>query len=203
MPRIARRASRSICFALAFALCVPASAAGADYFLKLDGVDSRTKGKHDHKNEIEILSFSFGAHQTGSGQADALTDGLMILRNSDESAGTGKVSKVEAIAIKQKAVEGKGGVAVAAGDVTGDGSTTASGLPTGKRQHKPMVLAKPLDKGSIKLAGSFASCEVGKTYPLIEVGGRSRGYKLKNVQVAACGSGTMTANYDGLLIIRY
>jgi type VI protein secretion system component Hcp len=35
----------------------------------------------------------------------------------------------------------KGGVRVAAGDVNGDGAA-ASGLPTGKRQHKPMVITK-------------------------------------------------------------
>ncbi|HET7709867.1 MAG TPA: hypothetical protein VFK50_10105 [Sphingomicrobium sp.] len=184
--------------ALACAGASPLLAAGADYFLKLGGVDGETKGKRDHKDEIEILSYSFGASQ-----ADALTDGLMILRNSDDPAGTAKVSKVDSFAIKQKVVEGEGGVSVAAGDLTGDGSAAASGLPTGKRQHKPMVLTRPLDKGSIKLAGSFATCAVGATYPLIEVGGRGKGYKLKNVRVVACGNGTMTANYDGLLIIRY
>lgn len=198
MLRADPRLSRVILFsALAVGLSAPGLAAGADYFLKLDGVGGETKGKHDHKDEIEILSFSFGASR-----ADALTDGLMILRNSDDPAAAKRVSKVEAIAIKQKVAEGKGGVSVAAGDVTGDGSTAASGPATGKRQHKP-VLAKPLDKGSIKLAGSFASCNVGAAYPLIEVGGRDKGYRLGNVRVVDCGNGTMTANYDGLLIIRY
>ncbi len=43
------------------------------------------------------------------------------------------------------------GVKVAVGDVNGDGVQTAdpaSGLPTGKRQHKPFVLTKPVDKGT-------------------------------------------------------
>lgn len=42
----------------------------------------------------------------------------------------------------------KGGVRVAAGDVNGDGAAQASGLPTGKRQHKPMVITKELDKSA-------------------------------------------------------
>ena len=183
----------------------PALAAGADYFLKLGGVDGDTKGKarDRHKDEIEILSYSFGASQAakvskvdaisikqtsvqgadGNGQADALTDGLMILRNTNEAP--------------------KGGVSVAAGDVTGDGKPAASGLPTSKRQHKPFAVTKPLNSGSIMLKGSFAACSVGAAYPLIEVGGRGKGYKLTNVQVVDCGNGTMTANYDGLLIVRY
>jgi hypothetical protein len=61
--------------------------------------DSSGRAKQDHRGEIEILSYSFGQRQS-----DALTDGLMILRNSDDPQGA-KVSKVEGIAIKQKAIE--------------------------------------------------------------------------------------------------
>lgn len=222
MPDLARRALRSTCFVLAFSLCVPASAAGADYFLKLDGVEGGSKGKHDHKDEIEILSYSFGPSQAarvskidsftikqkavegtdGNGKVDARTDGLLIVRNSAASGGEKGGTEDINIGVGELR-ESRGGVSVAAGDVTGDGRSAASGLPTGKRQHKPMVVTKPLDKGSIKLAGSVAPCAVGKTYPLIEVGGRGRGYKLRNVQVVSCGKGTMTANYDGLIIVRY
>lgn len=37
----------------------------ADIFLKIDGIDGESKDEK-HKNEIEVLSFSFGASQPGS-----------------------------------------------------------------------------------------------------------------------------------------
>ena len=36
-----------------------------DYFLKIDGIDGESKDSK-HSNEIEVLAFNFGAHQTGS-----------------------------------------------------------------------------------------------------------------------------------------
>jgi hypothetical protein len=59
---------------------------------------------------------------------------LSSLRFADEAAATG-------------------GVRVATGDVDGDGrADVASGLPTGKRQHKPVTISKSMDKSSPKLA---------------------------------------------------
>ena len=42
--------------------------AAVDMFLKLDGVDGESQD-HKHKGEIHIESFSFGAHQMGTGHA--------------------------------------------------------------------------------------------------------------------------------------
>lgn len=39
--------------------------AAVDYFLKLDGIEGETHQK-GHQNEIEVLSFSWGATQTGT-----------------------------------------------------------------------------------------------------------------------------------------
>jgi type VI secretion system secreted protein Hcp len=36
---------------------------------------------------------------------------------------------------------------------------SASGLPTGKRQHSPFSITKPLDKASVPLAGALANNE--------------------------------------------
>lgn len=49
-----------------------------DYFLKLEGVDGESQDSK-HKNEIELLSWSFGATQSGS-------------MHSGGGGGTGKVS---------------------------------------------------------------------------------------------------------------
>jgi len=80
----------------------------------------------------------------------------------------------------------KGGVRVAAGDVNGDGAAQASGLPTGKRQHKPMVITKELDKsapaptGPSKIAAPGQQ-EVGLLLPAVqkvrEAAARTRSWK--------------------------
>ena len=42
-----------------------AQGAAVDYFLKIEGVDGESNDSK-HKNEIEILSFSWGATNTGT-----------------------------------------------------------------------------------------------------------------------------------------
>lgn len=55
-----------------------ANGGAVDFFLKVDGVDGESQDSK-HKNEIEILSWSFGATQSGS-------------MHSGGGGGTGKVS---------------------------------------------------------------------------------------------------------------
>lgn len=65
----------------------------------------------------------------------------------------------------------------------------ASGLPTGKRQHKPLTVTKPIDKASPMLYNALLT---GETIPSIELAAgnpaaRSGGYlkiRLENVKVA-------------------
>ena len=84
------------------------------------------------------------------------------------------------------------------GRVTGlavDPADPASGLPTGKRQHKPMVArgyydqAAPPPSGSLIVLASSASCRVGARYPTLSLKGRGKTYVLQDLQVADCGSG--------------
>jgi type VI protein secretion system component Hcp len=100
-----------------------------------------------------------------------------------------------------------GSVSVAAGDVTGDGSAAASGLPTGKRQHKPFVLTKPMDKGSVSLslASAWPGCRVGARYPELELGGGGTTHVLQDAVITSCGSAssggdrpteTLSLNYE-------
>ena len=37
----------------------------ADYFLKIDGIDGESQDSK-HKNEIELLAYTFGAQQSGT-----------------------------------------------------------------------------------------------------------------------------------------
>lgn len=85
-------------------------------------------------------------------------------------------------------------IGAAAGDLDGDGLAevagprdAASGLPTGKRQHKPMTFSKPLETGSVTLVGRFGGCAVGTRYPGLELGGRGGPtYRLQDAVVIGC-----------------
>jgi hypothetical protein len=155
----------------------------------------------------------------GGGQADALTDGLLVIRYAHD-APAAKVNKVEALTIKQKVVEGaaprandrlrnagpkdgwkaEGGVTVAAGDVTGDGAA-ASGQATGKRQHRPIRLrtyAAPLPRGSllIRLAQPWPACSVGDRFngAYLTIGASHR-YRLDGATVVGCSDRAVAINY--------
>lgn len=93
------------------------------------------------------------------------------------------------VTLKRGQSAAPGGVSVAAGDVTGDGAASSSGLPTGKRQHKPVVVSAPLDKGSVRVKVKFpwAACKVGTRYPLLQLSGDGGTYDLHDVTVASCG----------------
>ncbi|HUE79402.1 MAG TPA: type VI secretion system tube protein Hcp [Sphingomicrobium sp.] len=86
----------------------------------------------------------------------------------------------------------------------------SAGTPTGKRQHKPMAVTKPVDKATPKLAEAVAkgkvfnseprpdqqgmlavkvpagTCVVGARYPNAEFGTGGRVYRLADVVVSGC-----------------
>ena len=101
MIRATQRLSRvsiAILIASGAGLAAVAAAAASPAFLKIKDLpgESRDKG---HKEEIEILSFSWGATQPGShAGGTGMGAGKANIAPGGEE---GKVSKVEAIAIKQ------------------------------------------------------------------------------------------------------
>lgn len=140
-----------------------------------------------NKEEIEVLSYSFGSSQSG------------------------RVSKVDSFTIKQgvKPAPAPGGVQVAVGDVTGDAATvggsqsmtvgsgqTESGQATGKRQHLPMRSrsyydqnASPPAKGTVwvRVSSPWTACRVGTRYPSIELNTGAKRHVLQDVVVSSCG----------------
>lgn len=58
----------------------------------------------------------------------------------------------------------------------------ASGLATGKRQHKPFVITKTVDKSSPKLA---EACAKGTVLKEVEVGGPDVSYKLTDAIITS------------------
>jgi hypothetical protein len=101
--------------------------------------------------------------------------------------------------------EGRGGVTVAAGDISGDGA--ASAHATGKRQHMPTrtraYYDAPLERGSVmlRLAQPWAGCAVGDRFNGIYLTtGVSHRYQLEGAEIAACGGSTVTINYARFLV---
>jgi len=138
------------CIALACALCVPAIAGQTDYLLKLGGVEGEAQaGRHDdrHKDQIEILSYSWGEtrHVDGNGRADALTDGLLIIRNHDEQPQPIKTGKVDSISVKQSTHASGGGHGAGKVSVHDISTTHATGAAGAPRANDRLRTAGPRD----------------------------------------------------------
>jgi hypothetical protein len=154
-------------------VAAPAGAGSTDYLLELGGVDGESQDDK-HKNQIEILSFSWGARQT-----TALTDGLLILRANEQPAAAGsKDMTLKGSKIGENA-PAAGGVRVAVGDVDGDG-------PTDKRMHKPVTFPTPRDTGSLTIRGKFPGCVVGARYPIMKLGNAANRYTLQDAIITSC-----------------
>ncbi|AKC87441.1 hypothetical protein WQ53_12440 [Pseudoxanthomonas suwonensis] len=147
---------------VAFALPVAAQAAA---YLKLGDIKGEAvqgsraaaapgRAHQDHKGEIEIHSFSWGA--------------------SNPSASSGARAPAPRDA--------------------------ASGLPTGKRQHKPMIFVGPADTsaGSVTVEASLPDCRVGTVYSTVEMGDRGTGESLKlhDATVSACAADKVSFTYS-------
>ena len=132
-----------------------------------------------------------------SGQVDALTDGLIIMRNS-------AAPPPAPLGTQQK--------------ITVGGGRTESGQATGKRQHMPIrmrtyadqspapaekrqhgwvTVSKPLDRGSVRVKVRFPwlDCRVGATFPdatLDDAAGRN---SFSEVTVTRCDNDAVTLSY--------
>lgn len=212
MHRIAPRALRAtFCTALATALCVPVSSAATEtyYTLTLENVlisghqtSSAAKGE-----QIEIHSFQWGpaSQGAGSGGGKAKFNEFIIKQRAPPTSADGGVSvaagdvtgdgtaaprkpTIGRSTISPKSLPGSGGSAGANETLAVGSNQTESGLPTGKRQHKPFTMTQPLDKGSITVRMRTAgTCTVGKRYAGAQFSASGKTYVLSDLQVADCG----------------
>ena len=194
-----RRTSSLAAAFMLTAVASPAAAGSTDYLLELGGVQGESQDDK-HKNQIEILSYWWGATRS-----DAITDGLLIVRgvNAQPAAEGSKDMTLKGSKIGENSAATAGGVRVAVGDVDGDGraeakvpKTTVRGLApgaikptaqaTGKRVHKPFRLSAPLETGSVTVRGRFPGCAVGAHYPTIRLGNAARRYTLQDAVITSC-----------------
>lgn len=213
MIRVSARLSR-VLFGTAFAaaLCVPAFAApiSGEVFVRLPA--GSTAAKDDHKDQIEILSYSFGSTgQFGEWIADVerpaepvrANDRLRTAGPKDGTAAKKPTTRplvlVPGDTKPRPAASGRGiDIAHVDGEIVNPGAPAASGLPTGKRQHKPFTLSMPVDKGSVmlKLASAWPGCQVGKRYAELELGDGAKSYTLQDAVVSSCAAESVSLNYS-------
>jgi type VI protein secretion system component Hcp len=150
-----------------------ASSAAAANFLKIGDVKTRSAAGSANAEQIEILSWSWGETQTA-----------------------GRVRKVDSLTTKRE---------VAAGDVNADSPSdtiaaprdSASGMPTGKRQHGWVTISKPLDRGSVTVKGSMSGCTVGAAYPDAVLQTAAARYEFKEVFITSCAMPGMSGSSGG------
>ena len=162
---------------LATFAATPASAA-LNAFLKIGGTPAPTTSaaRAGHKDWIEVTSWSWGTSNARKGW-----DGSIKGRASAEKYG---------------AVSGAHRDEGVAHDVVSP-RDTASGMPTGKRQHGWMPVAQTLDRGSVRVKVRFPwlDCRVGATFPdatLDDAAGRN---SFSEVTVTRCDNDAVTLSY--------
>lgn len=182
MRPTARFTLHAILAAALMAFAATSAAAADPAYLKFGGVEGEgAAASGPGKGEwIEIQSYQWGPRQTTS------ADGS-VAANSDLKYAPGG----------GKAQGQMGGVQVATGDLDGDGRAdvvansdvksprdAASGLPTGKRQHKPLML-----KGSMSFRGQLTGCAVGTSYRQGTLATRQHKYELQDIVITSCATG--------------
>ncbi len=165
---------------LATFAATPASAA-LNAFLKLDKPPSSAAARAGHKDWIEVTSWSWGTSNARKGW-----DGSIKGRASAEKYG---------------AVSGAHRDEGVARDVVSP-RDTASGMPTGKRQHGWMPVAQTLDRGSVRVKVRFPwlDCRVGATFPdatLDDAAGRN---SFSEVTVTRCDNDAVTLSFTKVIV---
>ena len=198
----ATRLSR-VTIATALAMLAAPAVAGPAY-LKIGDIKGESTGK-GHEGQIEILSWSWGEARKGNveygwkveegesappapGEAEITLKGAAAAGTRPGKMKTGDVTLKRGVTGEGAA---SGGVNVAAGDVN-DAAGSQSGLPTGKRQHKPFAVTKPVDKaaGSLTAVVPAGMCRIGARYPSAEMGTGDAVYRLQNLVVTSCSPAT-------------
>ncbi len=153
-------------FALAAAVAGSAMAASSDYYLKLGDVKGESQDDK-HKNQIEILSWSWG--ETMAGDWDGTIKG---------AANTAKFGAV-------------------AGAHRDDTLNPSQGTPAEKRQHGWVTVSKPLDRGAVRVKVKFPwlDCKAGAAFPDAVLQNDAGRYELKDAIVTGCAADGVSLNY--------
>jgi len=144
-----------------------------DAFLKIEGIDGESKDAA-HMNWIGVTRVAAG-DLNGDAMADREASAPSVSELAVRKAGGSQAQTVGSAT----AGAGAGKATLA---TTAPPRDTSSGMATGKRQHKPLVIVKEVDKASPLLVQACAS---GKHFTTAEVDLGGQRYTLYDVVIAA------------------
>jgi len=144
-----------------------------DAFLKIEGIDGGSKDAA-HMNWIGLTHVVSG-DLNGDAMADREASAPSVSELAVRKAGGTQAQTVGS-------ATGGAGAGKATLATTAPPRDTASGMPTGKRVHKPLVIVKEVDKASPLLVQACAS---GKHFTTAEVDLSGQRYTLYDVVIAA------------------
>lgn len=171
------------------AFSAPAMGGSADFYLKFDSVEGAVDPSP--ASVIEIQAWSWGASNPVSTHVGGgMGAGKANMQDISSVSGAKGAPKAVSHDLRTNVVART----APAGDVDGDGADIvsprdpATGLATGKRQHKPMARAAPPSSaaGSLTTLVPAGMCKMGASYPSAELGTPGRVYRLEGVTVAGC-----------------
>ncbi|MGF1550823.1 MAG: type VI secretion system tube protein Hcp [Sphingomonadaceae bacterium] len=152
----------SAAVALSFALATAPGFAGG--YLKLGDIKGESSDARGGE-QIELLSWSFGTSRAASIEKVAGMSEIKAERHSSKAGSAGSAQTVT---------------------IGSDRSERTSGLPTGKRQHRPMIGTKPAAEGSLTAVIPAGLCKVGARYQSAELDADGRVYRMSDVVVTSC-----------------
>ncbi len=157
----------TMCAFAASAIAAPAFAASSNYYLHLGDIKGESAARSGPGKHIEILSWSWGTTMAGD------WDGTIKGATSGEKFGA------------------------VAGAHRDDGLSPAPSAPTEKRQHGWVTVAKPLDRGAVRVKVKFPwlDCKVGAAFPDAELQNDAGRYEFKDAIITGCAADAVSLNY--------
>lgn len=186
------------------ASAIAAPAFAADMFLKLGPVTGESTDRVNSSvppaasAQIEIMSFSWGASQMSHAGSGGMGAGKVSMQDMSVMRGPRQTTAMDGVQVaagEESATAGAGKVSMQDMSVTtsvaspGDAASprdSASGMPTGKRQHGSVTITKPLDRGSVTVTGNLPGCTVGAAYADAVLQTAAMRYELKEVLISGC-----------------
>ena len=158
---------------IASLLASGAAWASSDYLLQIEGIKGEAASQSPPA--LEVMSFSFGASQSGAVGNGSLGAGRMAPSSRHQK--TGHVTLM-----KRKAAPGATPSAPVA-DVDGDGMTAVMA----PRSSGPGAITLHVDGSPAQVAARQASvCAQGKHFPSATLSGRGKTWVLSDVMVSSC-----------------
>jgi hypothetical protein len=155
--------------------------AASDYYMKLGDIKGESK---DHKQTIEVLSWSWGLSQGGSAGSTKGRQGEVHSPTAPTAPTTTTAAPVAAPRDAASGMASGKRTAVAAGDLDGDGRADVAAA-------EPQLDA--VNEVTLKIRESptlptraRAGCAAGTHFGTVDLGGKGKQYRMQDAVVTAC-----------------